>query len=95
MSRIAEFFVAPDDGAAATALGHGPDGDEVAQYGNFSPSIAMGEWEIAFGIVHGDGPRTLDGEEIDPEFASDILGEMTSLARTATKRGHRLYCWEG
>lgn len=135
MSRIVEFFVAPDDGAAATAVGHGPDGDEVAQYGNFSPSIAMGEWEIAFGIVHGDGPRTLaqdsgrfitvasaslqaalaaatqeqlteaavrwaelradDGEEIDPEFASDILSEMASLARTATKRGHRLYCWEG
>ncbi len=135
MSRIVEFFVAPDDGAAATAVGHGPDGDEVARYGNFSPGIAMDEWEIAFGIVREAGSRTIahdgdsfvtaasaslqaalaaanqeqlteaavrwaelradDGEEIDPEFASDILSEMASLARTATKRGHRLYCWEG
>lgn len=34
-----------------------------------------------------------DDEEIDPEFASDILSEMASLARTATKLGHQLYCW--
>ena len=135
MSRIVEFFIAPDDDAAATAVGHGPDGDEVAEYGNFSPGIAMDEWASAFGIVGDDGSRTLaqdggsfvsaapaglqaalaaanqeqvsvaavrwaelradDGEEIDPEFASDILSEMASLARTATERGHRLYCWEG
>ena len=135
MSTIAEFFIAPDDDAAATVVGHGPDGDEVARYGNFSPDIAMGEWESAFGIVRDDGPRTLahdgdsfvfaasaslqaalaaanreqltqaavrwaelradDDEEIHPEFASDILSEMASLARTATERGHRLYCWWG
>ena len=59
MSRIVEFFIAPDDDAAATAVGHGPDGDEVAQYGNFSPGIAMDEWMSAFGIVGGDGPLTL------------------------------------
>ena len=36
-----------------------------------------------------------DGEEIPPEFASDILSEMASLARTATGRGHQLYRWWG
>jgi hypothetical protein len=116
-------------------VGHGPDVDEIARYGNFSPGIAMGEWESAFGIVRSDGPRILahdgnafvlaasaslqaalaaanqeqlaeaavrwaelradDGEEIDPEFASGILSELASLARTATGRRHRLYCWEG
>ena len=116
-------------------MSHGPDGDEVAQDGNFSPGIVMGEWESAFGMVRDDGPLTLapgrqflrlrgigqpaaalaaanqeqlteaavrwaelradDGEEIGPEFASGILSEMASLARTATERGHRLYCWEG
>jgi hypothetical protein len=108
---------------------------EAAQYGNFSPGIAMDEWQSAFGIVRGDGPRTVaddgssfvfaapaslqaalaaandeqlteaaarwrelradDGEEIHPEFASDILSEMASLARTAIERGHQLYCWWG
>jgi len=36
-----------------------------------------------------------DGEEIHPEFASDLLSEIASLARTATHRGHRLYYWWG
>jgi hypothetical protein len=36
-----------------------------------------------------------DGEEIHPEFATDMLSEIASLARTATHRGHRLYYWWG
>ena len=36
-----------------------------------------------------------DGEDIHPEFASDILSQIASLARTATHRGHRLYYWWG
>ena len=36
-----------------------------------------------------------DGEEIHPAFASDMLSEIASLARTATHRGHRLYYWWG
>jgi len=36
-----------------------------------------------------------DGEEIHPEFASDMLSQIASLARTATHRGHRLYYWWG
>jgi hypothetical protein len=36
-----------------------------------------------------------DGEEIYPEFASDMLSQIASLARTATHRGHRLYYWWG
>jgi hypothetical protein len=135
VSTIVEFFIAPGDAAAAAAADHGPDGVyEAARYGNFSPGIAMGEWESAFGIAGDDGPRTVadsssfilaasaslqaalaaanderlaevavrwaelradDGEEIHPEFASDILSEMASLARTAAERGHRLYCWWG
>src|SRR5512135_1542237 len=59
MSGIVEFFIAPDDDAASTVVSHGPDGDEVARYGNFSPGIAMGEWESAFGMVRDDGPLTL------------------------------------
>jgi hypothetical protein len=133
MSTIVEFFLAPGDGQAAAVADHGPDGTyETAEYGNFSPNIAMDEWVEAFGIV-GGGARDIagddshfvfaasaslqaalaaadaeqlaeaaarwielqadDDEEIDPEFASDILSEMASLARTATERGHRLYCW--
>jgi hypothetical protein len=135
VSTIVEFFIAPGDDAAAAVADHGPDGVyEAARYGNFSPDIAMGEWESAFGIVRVDGPRTVadgssfvlaasaslqaalaaanderlaeaavrwaelradDGEEIHPEFASNILSEMASLARTAAERGHRLYCWWG
>jgi len=135
MSTIVEFFIAPGDDAAAAVADHGPDGVyETAQYGNFSPDIAMGEWESALGIA-GDGrPRTVavgssfvvaasaalqatlaaadderlaeaavrwaglradDGEEIDPEFAGDILSEVASLARTAAECDHRLYCWWG
>jgi hypothetical protein len=136
MSTIVEFFIAPGDDAASAVAGHGPDRVyDVARYGNFSPSIAMGEWESAFGIVPDNGPRTVasdgssfvfaasaslqaalaaaneeqlaeaatrwaelradDGEEIPPEFASDILSEIASLARTATGRSHQLYCWWG
>lgn len=136
MSTIVGFFIAPADDAAAAIADYGLDGMyEAAQYGNFSPGIAMDVWESAFGIVRGEGPRTVaddgssfvfaasaslqaalvgandeqlaeaaarwselradDGEEIHPEFASDILSEMASLARTATERGHRLYCWWG
>ena len=36
-----------------------------------------------------------DGEEIHPEFASDMLSEVASLARAAAHRGHRLYYWWG
>jgi hypothetical protein len=36
-----------------------------------------------------------DGGEIRPDFASDMLSQIASLARTATHRGHRLYYWWG
>jgi hypothetical protein len=136
MSAIVEFFIAPGDDAAMAVAANGPDGIyETAQYGSFSPDIAMEEWERAFAIADGNGPRTVasngssfvfavsaslqaaltaadaerlaevaarwsglradDGEEIPPDFASDILSETASLARTATERGHRLYTWWG
>lgn len=40
--------------------------------------------------LHADGD-----EEIPAEFADDVLSEIASLARTATGRGHQLYCWWG
>lgn len=136
MSSIVEFFIAPDDDAAAAVAGHGPDGvTEVARYGNFDPVTTMGQRRSSFGIVRADGPRIIagdgrplvlavpaslqaalaaadeeqlaeaatrwaglpagDGEEIHPEFASDMLSQVASLARIATHRGHRLYYWWG
>jgi hypothetical protein len=136
MSSIVEFFIAPDDDAAAAVADHGPDEvNEVARYGNFDPVTTMGEWESSFGIagdggsriIAGDGrplvlavPASLqaalaaadeeqlaeaatrwagrpahDGEEIHPDFASGMLGQIASLARTATHRSHRLYYWWG
>ncbi|WP_297550380.1 hypothetical protein [Amycolatopsis sp.] len=29
----------------------------------------------------------------DPDHATSVLGELAGLARTATERGERLYCW--
>jgi hypothetical protein len=63
MSSIVEFFIAPDDDAAAAVAGHGPDGvTEVARYGNFDPVTTMGEWESSFGIARDDGPRIIAGD---------------------------------
>jgi hypothetical protein len=136
VSSIVEFFIAPDDDAAAAVAVHGPGRgtDVVGEYGNFDPVSTMGEWEDSFDIVPdhdprgiaGDGPGVyavspslqaalaaageeqleeaaarwteLPSETIDnltEEFASDMLTDIADLARTATRRGHRLYYWWG
>jgi hypothetical protein len=46
MSSIVEYFVAPDDVAAAAAIDDGPDESwDVRSYGNFDAFTAMIEWE--------------------------------------------------
>jgi hypothetical protein len=63
MSSIIEFFIAPDDDAAAAVADHGPGpGRDVVQYGNFDPVTTMGEWEDSFDIVPDDDPPAIAGD---------------------------------
>jgi len=63
MSSIVEFFIAPDDDAAAAVAGHGPDSvTEAARYGNFDPVTTTGQWKSSFGIAGADGPRIIAGD---------------------------------
>jgi hypothetical protein len=39
--------------------------------------------------------RAENGEQMNRGFANDIMSDIASLARTATRRGHRLYYWWG
>jgi hypothetical protein len=36
---------------------------------------------------------SLDGEELDPELAAQLLAEIAALAARAKERGHGVYCW--
>jgi hypothetical protein len=93
ISTIVEFFIAPGDDAASAVAGHGPDGVyEAARYGNFSPSIAMGEWESAFGIVPDNGPRTVASDGLSFVFAASAslhaalaAADEEQLAEAATR----------
>jgi hypothetical protein len=64
VSSIVEFFIAPDDDAAATLADHGPGPgkDVVGEYGNFDPVSTMGEWEDSFDIVPDHDSRGIAGD---------------------------------
>lgn len=69
MSIIVEFFIAPDDQAAATILEGGPDGTfETFTVGNFDAITAIEEWDriltgrTAEELERDDVPRIIAGE---------------------------------
>ncbi|WP_328908150.1 hypothetical protein OG230_00705 [Streptomyces sp. NBC_00234] len=37
--------------------------------------------------------RAEDGEDIDAEIASVILGDLAALVSSARRQGHGVYCW--
>lgn len=72
MSKLVEFFIAPDDVVAALALGDGPGRAlESVSCGNFDPEEAVLEWECLFSgssfeeLVEADEPRVVAGQDND------------------------------
>ncbi|MFE1315650.1 hypothetical protein [Streptomyces sp. NPDC058755] len=71
MSIIVEFFVAPDDASAASALQAGPGRAESLSFGNFDPEGAVVEWEclLAGGsfeeLVEAGEPRIVADQDDD------------------------------
>ncbi|MFF4429399.1 hypothetical protein ACFYZ4_09515 [Streptomyces sp. NPDC001513] len=70
MSRIIEFFVAPDDVSAGSALQTGPGrAFESLSFGNFDPEEAVVEWEclLAGGsfeeLIEAGEPRIVAGQD--------------------------------
>jgi hypothetical protein len=87
MSIIVEFFVAPDDRAAADAADGGPEGRfEIARYGNFIPDLAMMEWEVIFtggsldGILADGGPRILADLGLGQGNGPAVIAARAALA---------------
>ncbi|MEC3920313.1 hypothetical protein [Nocardia sp. CDC160] len=144
MSIIVEFFIAPDDHAAASVVDEGPDGVfPTMTCGNFLADIAVTDWEsILLGTdadgASSGGPRVvampdldsilqvfalspqlqtaladIDRDAVDtvahqwiaeygqkylgfePDKASEILWELTAMARSANTQKQSLYCWIG
>jgi hypothetical protein len=146
MGVILDYFAAPSDEAARTAIDEGPAAaphsfPTVALAG-VDPAVSLGKLEeLLTGVDYdslADGPRAAqavevrnDGELVvvtltdelqaalavtdearlrevaaqwalteeftwggdEPPDLTDALAELAALARTATVRGDRLYCW--
>lgn len=93
MSSIIEFFVAPDDTAAAGVVEIGPGGRfESAVHGNFDVWSTLVEWEsILTGgrledFATGDGPQVVTGDGLPAVLA--VAGELTRALAAADD--HRL-----
>jgi hypothetical protein len=87
MSTIIDFFVAPDDAAAAGVVHGGPRGTfETVTYGNFDVFLALGEWDAAFGAGTGstattvDDPDVVAGGDPDPWILAVPPGLVRALA---------------
>lgn len=72
MSIIVEFFMAPDDTAAASVLLPGPRRSfESRSFGNFDPEEAVAEWECLLSggryedLVEAGEPRLVAGQDGD------------------------------
>jgi hypothetical protein len=37
--------------------------------------------------------HALEGEELDPVWAAELLADITAFAGRANERGHGVYCW--
>jgi len=37
--------------------------------------------------------QSLEGEELDPVWAAELLADIAGLAARASERGHGVYCW--
>ncbi|WP_433360981.1 hypothetical protein ACQPZX_27660 [Actinoplanes sp. CA-142083] len=67
MSSIIEFFVAPDDDAAADVLEDGPSDEyETASYGNFDVFSTIEEWEQIFTGGDTGGGEVVAGDDDEP-----------------------------
>ncbi|MBE8525331.1 hypothetical protein ILP97_48985 [Amycolatopsis sp. H6(2020)] len=94
MSSIIEFFVAPDDTAAAGVAENGPGGRfESAVHGNFDVWSTLVEWESLLTgrsleeFTTGDGPRVVTGNDGLPVVLA-TAGELTRALAAAGD--HRL-----
>ncbi|MFE7095885.1 hypothetical protein [Streptomyces erythrochromogenes] len=95
MSKLVEFFVAPDDVVAALVL-RGVPGRALKSVscGNLGPEEAVIEWESLFGgrsfeeLVDADEPRIVAGQEDDDYvvFAPGPLGLSVGCCRRAQDR---------
>ncbi|MEV7097271.1 hypothetical protein AB0M80_30890 [Amycolatopsis sp. NPDC051045] len=84
MSSIIEFFVAPDDTAAAGVMERGPGGSfESATYGHFDIWSTLVEWESILRSRRLAEPMTSGGpeDEIDPDFVSLVDNVRSSTDR--------------
>jgi hypothetical protein len=88
------FGIAGDDGPRIIAGDGRPLVLAVPAGLQAALAAADGE-QLAQAAARWAGLPAADGEQIHPEFASDMLSQIASLARTATHRGHRLYYWWG
>ncbi|OXM60912.1 hypothetical protein [Amycolatopsis vastitatis] len=93
MSSIIEFFVAPDDAAAAGVVQNGPGaGFEPAAYGNFDVWSTLGEWESILtgrGLeepIAGGGPDVVAGGDGSPV----VLAVPRDLTRALAGAGRHL-----
>lgn len=92
MSILIEFFIAPDDAAAATALDGGPEGrfTTVSDYGSFLVFQAMVEWESLLtgreisDLLDADEPRTVADDGGTVFAASPALQRALTTADEAT-----------
>jgi hypothetical protein len=94
MSRIVEFFIAPDDEAARRVadLVGGPSGefDTLDKYGNFDPEEAMRGWDVAFADLDFPYVPTERGRRYlgDPAVSTVIAASdfmVTSMAKASQK----------
>jgi hypothetical protein len=67
VSSIIEFFVAPDDDAAADVLEGGPSDEyETASYGNFDVISTIEEWEQILTRADTGGAEVVAGGDDEP-----------------------------
>jgi hypothetical protein len=83
VSSIIEFFVAPDDTAAAGVAASGPGGSfESATYGNFDVWSTLVEWESLLTgrgveeLITGGGPHVVAGSDGLPVVLA-MPGDLT------------------
>ncbi|MEW2624741.1 hypothetical protein [Streptomyces sp. NPDC048106] len=82
-------------GKPRLVAGHDDDGCVVlAVSPRLSAALAEAEWsELKDVAVSWTAQRAEDGEVIDTENASVILGELAALVRSARHQGQGVYCW--
>ncbi|MDX2389497.1 MULTISPECIES: hypothetical protein [unclassified Streptomyces] len=90
MSKLVEFFIAPDDVVAALVLRGGPGRAlESVSCGNFDPEEAVIEWESFFTgrgfeeLVDADEPRIVAGQDNDGSVVFAFSDRLVSALGAA------------